>query len=233
VLKGAFADLASANEKLASENLAKDDRTIRAPASGVVIDAPRWVGALAGPETGPLFVIGSDLDTLRLDASVPEADIGSVRAGQTASYTVPAFPSRTFHAEVVTRAIQPDTSSTGTTYRVTLKAENPDRALLPGMTATVRLEVARGDNVLAVREAALRFAPDAANEAPGRSRVWRVGADHRIVPVDVEAGVSDAAYTAVSPRDPRALRVGDAVVIGLPPTGASERSGPGISLRNK
>jgi HlyD family secretion protein len=234
VLKGAIAELASANEKVSSENLAKEDRTIRAPANGTVIDAPRWLGAVVGPAAGPLFVIGSELDTLRLDASVPEADIGSVRAGQTAVYTVPAFPGRTFRAEVVTRAIQPETSSTGmTTYRVTLKAPNPDRSLLPGMTATAKLEVARAENALVVREAALRFAPDTKNEAPPRSRVWRVDADHGIVPVDVAAGVSDAAYTAVSPQDPRALRAGDAVVIGLPPTSSPEKSGPGITLRKR
>lgn len=233
VLKGALADLASANEKVAADSLAKEDRSLRAPESGVVIDAPRWPGAMVGPESGPLFVIGSDLDTLRLDASVPEADIGSVRVGQPADYTVPAFPGRTFRAEVVTRAIRPDTSSTGTTYRVTLKAENPDRVLLPGMTATVRLEVARVENALAVREAALRFEPDAANEAPSRSRVWRVDADHRIVPVNIVAGVSDAAYTAISPRDPQALHAGDAVVIGLPPSSTRERSGPGITLGNR
>lgn len=235
LLKGAIADLATANEKVTSENLAKEDRTIRAPANGVVIDAPRWPGAVVGPSVGPLFVIGSDLDTLRLDASVPEADIGSVRTGQTAEYTVPAFPGRTFRAEVVTRAIQPDTSSTGTTYRVTLKATNPDRALLPGMTATVKLEVARAENALAVREAALRFSPETTTESPSRARVWRVDAKNGMVPVDVTAGVSDAAYTAVSPKDPQTLRAGDAVVIGLPvaSNSASDRSGPGITLRKR
>jgi HlyD family secretion protein len=234
-LQGATAELASANEKVTSENLAKQDRTIRAPGNGVVIDAPRWPGAVVGPATGPLFVIGSDLDTLRLDASVPEADIGSVRAGQTAEYSVPAFPGRTFRAEVVARAIQPDASSTGTTYRVTLRATNPERVLLPGMTATVKLEVARADNAVTVREAALRFTPDPANEAPSRSRVWRLDAEHGIVPVAVTAGVSDAAYTAVSPKDPQALRAGDSVIIGLPPTSASDsdKSGPGITLRKR
>jgi HlyD family secretion protein len=234
-LKGAVAELASANEKVSSENLAKEDRTIRAPANGVVIDAPRWSGTVVGPAAGPLFIIGTDLDTLRLDASVPEADIGSVRPGQTAEYTVPAFPGRTFRAEVVTRAIQPETSSTGTTtYRVTLKATNPDRDLLPGMTATVRLEVARAENALAVREAALRFSPSTTSEAPARSRVWRIDGAHSVTPVDVMAGVSDAAYTAVSPKDARALKDGDAVVIGLPPSSnGSEKSGPGITLRKR
>jgi HlyD family secretion protein len=234
-LKGALAELASSNEKVASENLAKEDRTIRAPANGVVIDAPRWLGAVVGPQAGPLFVIGTDLDTLRLDASVPEADIGLVRAGQTAEYTVPAFPGRAFRAEVMTRAIQPDTSTTGTTYRVTLKAANADHALLPGMTATVKLEVARAENALTVREAALRFSPDPANEAQARSRVWLVNAEDEVVAVDVTAGVSDAAYTAVSPKDPQALRDGDAVIIGLPPTATStsDRGGPGITLRKR
>lgn len=235
-LKGAIAELASANEKVSSENLAKEDRTIRAPANGTVVDAPRWLGAVVGPAAGPLFVIGGDLNTLRLDASVPEADIGSVRPGQTAEYMVPAFPGRTFRAEVVTRAIQPETSSTGTTtYRVTLRAMNPDRALLPGMTATVKLEVARAENALAVREAALRFSPEATNDAPARSRVWRVDAKQNVVPVDVVPSVSDAAYTVVSPQDPEALRPGDTVVIGLPPNSnsPSDRNGPGITLRKR
>jgi len=231
-LEGASADLVAARENMSTAKLTRSERTIRAPMNGVVLQAPRWVGAVVGPEAGSLFVIGSDLGTLRIDASVPEADIGSVHVGQAAEYSVPAFPGRTFRAEVVARAMEPEKASTGTTYRVTLRAPNEAHSLLPGMTATVRLQTARADNVLAVREAALRFTPVSAAEAPPRSRVFRAQAD-RLVPVKVVAGVSDSMFTQVTPAAGESLAVGDSIAIGQRTTEPAGRTGPGITLGNR
>jgi len=223
-------DLAAATENVTSAELQMDAGVIRAPAAGTVLEAPRWLGKIVGPERGPLFVIGSDVRTLRLDASVPESDIGSIHVGQVAQFTVPAFPDRTFRGEVVDRALEPETSTTGTSYRVGLTTTNADRSLLPGMSADVKFEIARAENALAVREAALRFTPQNATEAPARSRVFAVQNEKHIVQVNVVPGVSDAAFTAVTPREPGALRVGENVVIGLLPRADDERSGPGITL---
>ncbi|HVW27428.1 MAG TPA: efflux RND transporter periplasmic adaptor subunit [Polyangiaceae bacterium] len=230
-LEAARSDYGVATENVTSAELEMDAGVIRAPASGTVLDAPRWPGMVVGPERGALFVIGTDVSSLRIDAPVAEADIGSIHEGQAAEFTVPAFPGRTFHAQVVDRALEPETTTTGISYRVGLSVANSDRALLPGMSADVRFEVARAEDALAVREAALRFAPENARDAPPRSRVFVTKGGKHPVPVNVVPGVSDAAFTAVTPRGSAALHVGDEVVIGLPPTDdETRRGGPGISL---
>jgi HlyD family secretion protein len=230
-LDAAQSDFGVATENVTSAELEMDAGVIRAPASGTVLEAPRWPGIVVGPERGALFVIGTDVTLLRIDAPVAEADIGSIHTGQAAEFTVPAFPGRTFHAVVVDRALEPETTTTGISYSVGLSAANSDRSLLSGMSADVRFEVARAENALAVREAALRFAPESAREGPPRSRVFVTREGEHPVAVNVVPGVSDAAFTAVTPRDSASLRVGDEVVIGLPPTNDdSRRGGPGISL---
>jgi len=233
-LTAARAALSGARESASSAEAEEQALTLKAPMKGVVLDAPKWSGEVVSPEKGPLVVIGSDPRVLRVEVSVAEADIGLVQAGQSATFTVPAFPDRSFSARVEERATEPQHDGAATTYLATLSAANPDRALLPGMTATVRIEVARVDNALAVREAALRFAPAGAVEAPHRTRVFRLGPDQRLTAVAVDPGVSDAAYTAITPRDPGALKVGDAVVVGLVPEaeaqGTQGPGGPGITL---
>jgi HlyD family secretion protein len=226
----AKSDFGVATANLTSAELQMDEGVIRAPAAGTVLDAPRTLGNVVGPERAALFVIGTDLHTLRIDAPVAEADIGSIHVGQPAEFTVPAFPGRTFRAEVVDRALSPEQTTTGTSYRVGLNVANSDRALLPGMSANVRFEVARADNTLAVREAALRFAPDGTSDAPPRSRVFVTKNGRHPTEVDVAPGVSDAAFTAVTTKDAGGLHVGEEVVIGLPPGREDTHQGPGITL---
>lgn len=213
-------------EHLAQAELADEQRTLSAPVDGVVLSAPESLGAIVTPQQGPLFVIGNQLGSLRIEAWVSEADIGDVKVGQLATFTVPAYPDRRFSARVLRVGVDARTQGASVRYRVLLAANNDRRRLLPGMTVTLRIDVARADHVLAVREAALRFMP---NETPSnRSRVWRLTGSGSLKPVRVTAGVSDGAYTEVRPERGQVLRAGDAIVIGraLPTT---ER-GPGISL---
>lgn len=229
-LKAARATLSGASASASAAELDRQRRTVRAPVSGTLLTAPRWSGAVVGPEHGPLAVIGSDPGLLRIDASVAEADIGPVRVGQEAAFTVPAFPDRTFRARVEERAGDRESAGGAPSYLVTLSAPNSDRALLPGMTTTVRIEVTRAENAMVVREAALRFSPERATDAPPRSRVFRVEPGGSIAPVEVSPGVSDGAYTEVVPRDPQSLHPGDVVVIGLPLSTDEGGPGPGITL---
>lgn len=232
-LRSARAELSGAAASASSAELERKSLTIRAPIAGTVLSAPRWPGGFVGPDKGPLFTIGSDTKLMRIDASVAEADIGAVRIGQSAEFTVPAFPDRSFRATVEGRSTEPDRNATVTSYVVTLNAPNPDRVLLPGMTTTVRVEVARAENVLAVREPALRFVPDSAAEAAPRSRVFRVGDGETLVPVDVKPGISDAAYTEIQINDGSTLHLGDPVVVGYVPREGDENDGPGIKLGNR
>ncbi|HEY6558393.1 MAG TPA: efflux RND transporter periplasmic adaptor subunit [Polyangiaceae bacterium] len=216
-----------------SAELAKDHSVIRAPSEGVVLVAPPWRGAVVSPDKGPLFVIGSSLTSMRIDVSVAEADIGEVKVGQRAQFTVPAFSGRTFEAEVDRVQIEPRRDRTVVTYPVTLRAKNPDRVLLPGMTATVRIEVAEARDALAVREAALRFTPPDEEAGPPRTQIWLSPNGKRVDVVEIEPGLSDGAYTEVRPKAGTELSTGAFIAIGMAKGEGENGSGPGISLGGK
>jgi HlyD family secretion protein len=117
---------------------------------------------------------------------------------------------------------------------VRLEVKNPDRALLPGMTANVTLEVAKANEALAVREAALRFNPVDVPLDSQRSRVWRQRSGSELEPVEVNVGISDGAYTSVTPVAGAELAPGDSVAVGHAGSAApASTKGPGISLGKK
>jgi HlyD family secretion protein len=218
--KAAF-EAARADKKLASENaasaeLGKSLMRIVAPVAGVVLHAPDRIGAAVSPEREPLFVISAPLDVMRVEAQVSETEIALVAPGRKAEVLVQALPNRTFSATVERLGIEPKREGGVALYPVTLWVDNPEGLLLPGMSARVRMEVARADGVLAVHEAALRFTPEGANDAPARSRVWRRrGTGNELQEVAVKAGVSDGVYTAVEPLTQGQLAAGDELAIGL------------------
>jgi HlyD family secretion protein len=234
-LTAARAEQQAAAGTVASAQLGRNLGDIVAPSDGVVLVAPERLGAAVGPERGALFVIGDALDVMRIDAQVGEADIGDVRIGQSTTFEVQAFPGRTFHAKVDRVGLEPSRAEGLVTYPVTLLAANPGGVLLPGMTATVRLEVARREGVLAVREAALRWSPADAARVPPRSRVWRWTKRSTIEPVLVLVGISDGQYTEVMDARDARLQEGDRIALGLrSPGAASSGAGrPGISLGGK
>ena len=134
---------------------------IRAPVDGTVIlrnvDAGQTVAAsLQAPV---LFTIAQDLHDMQVEAAIDEADVGRLRVGQHASFTVDAFPRRNFSGEIRQIRKSPLNVQNVISYTVVISAANPDLALLPGMTANVRIEVDRRDDVLKVANAALRFQP--------------------------------------------------------------------------
>ena len=115
-----------------------------------------------------------------------------------------------------------------------LRVQNPDNLLLPGMTTNVTLEIAEANETLAVREAALRFAPTDATAETQRTRVWRQKGSSDLEPVDVVVGISDGAYTSVTPVAGEELAPGEVVAIGYAgSSSAAATKGPGISLGKK
>jgi HlyD family secretion protein len=132
---------------------------------------------VAASFTAPvLFVIAEDLRKMDLVVAVAESDIGRVASGQPASFTVDAWPTRTYHATVQRVAYGSVITNNVVTYNVELGVENADLSLRPGMTATADISVARATHVLHVPNAALRFDPqsvlDFLNEtAPKRTLV--------------------------------------------------------------
>ncbi|MBU6272090.1 MAG: efflux RND transporter periplasmic adaptor subunit, partial [Betaproteobacteria bacterium] len=143
---------------------------IRAPVDGVVIkrsiDAGQTVAAsLQSPE---LFVIARNLRDMQVDTSIDEAEIGRIRVGQRATFTVDSYPGRSFSGEVRQVRKAALTVQNVVTYTVVVATPNPDLALIPGMTANVRVITDTRESVLKVPNAALRFRPPNWQEpAPG------------------------------------------------------------------
>jgi HlyD family secretion protein len=135
--------------------------TILSPIDGVVISRNVDVGqTVAASLSAPtLFTIANDLTRMQLEAAVDEADIGSIREGQPATFTVDAHPDLSFTGTVDQVRLQPETIQNVVTYTVVILVENPDLSLLPGMTANVTILVDQAEDVLRIPNAALRFRP--------------------------------------------------------------------------
>ncbi len=136
---------------------------IRAPSAGVVLSRNVEVGqtVTSGLQTPTLFVIARDLQKMELQASVDEADIAHVAAGQPVAFTVDAHGARQFAGRVSQVRLQPIVAQNVVSYTTMIDVDNPDLALKPGMTATVRIQTARADDTLRVPAAAVRFRPTA------------------------------------------------------------------------
>jgi HlyD family secretion protein len=138
------------------------ERTIiRAPVDGTVIlrnvDAGQTVAAsLQAPV---LFTIAQDLRDMQVEAAIDEADVGRLRVGLPATFAVDAFPRRNFTGEIRQIRKSPQNVQNVVSYTVVISAQNPDLALLPGMTANVRIVVENRDSALKVPNAALRWRP--------------------------------------------------------------------------
>jgi HlyD family secretion protein len=160
--------------------------TIVSPVDGVVVSRNVEVGqTVAASLSAPtLFVIARDLTKIQIETSVPEASIGRTHEGQPASFTVDAYPDRTFSGTVSQVRLASTTVSNVVTYTVVIQASNPDGILFPGMTANVIFEVARSaKDALRVPATALRLQPAAelveARPAPAAGAVTEGAARER------------------------------------------------------
>jgi HlyD family secretion protein len=146
---------------LARSQLDLDHCTIYAPVDGIVISRNVDVGqTVAASMNAPvLFQVANDLSKMQIDASVSEADVGSVEEGQTVNFTVDAYPSRTFIGSVVQIRNSASNIQNVVTYDTVIGVTNADFKLKPGMTATVSIITAQRTNVLKFPNTALRFKP--------------------------------------------------------------------------
>ncbi len=134
---------------------------IKSPIAGVVLERSVDVGqTVAASMSAPtLFILAKDLRQMRVMASVDEADIGAVRTGQRVEFNVDAFLDETFYGTVQEVRLNPVTTSNVVTYTVVISAENPDKKLLPGMTATCAIITAEAKDVLSVSVKATQYKP--------------------------------------------------------------------------
>lgn len=187
-VRAAQAQVVSARAALSSNETRRYKAVIRSPVNGVVlarqIDAGQTVAASFSTPT--LFVIAEDLSAMELQVAIDEADVGSVKQGQIASFTVDAFPGKTFPATITrvdlgsnlsaqASSSSSTASSTGSTtgqvvsYAAILSVANADQQLRPGMTATAEIITRSKPNVLLVPNAALRFTPAVPGQGQGAS----------------------------------------------------------------
>jgi HlyD family secretion protein len=227
---------AEANVKIKQGALDKakadlDHCTITSPVDGVVISRSVDVGqtVAASLQAPVIFQIANDLTKMQIDTNVAEADVGVVEVDQDVDFTVDAFPTRTFHGKVVQVRNAPITVQNVVTYDTVIGVNNPDLKLKPGMTANVSIIIAHKDNVLQIKNAALRYRP--ADAAPpetkpakptgspgsaqrgasrprGGERTVYVLSGSRPKPVQIKTGISDGIVTEVVDG----LKEGDLIV---------------------
>jgi HlyD family secretion protein len=140
-----------------------DHTVIAAPIDGIVTQRSVDVGqtVAASMQAPTLFVIAADLTKMQVNANIDEADVGRIRPGQHVSFHVDAYPTETFEGTVSQVRLQPVVVQNVTTYGTVIDVPNPQLKLKPGMTANVKVEIAKRNGVLRVPNAALRFRPTA------------------------------------------------------------------------
>ena len=186
------------------------DRTmIRAPIDGVVIERSVAAGqtVVAGLEAPKLFTVG-DLGTVNVEIAVDEADIGSLRDGQSTTFSVDAYPNKSFTGRVVQIRKAPHVQESVVTYTAVAAAKNPELLLYPGMTATAEIITGETPDVLQVPTAALRYHPQTVSEI-SEPHVW-VYADGSIRPVVVRVGANNEHLTEIEAQ----LSEEEQVVVG-------------------
>jgi HlyD family secretion protein len=202
--------------------------TIRSPVEGTVISRNVDVGqtVAASFQTPTLFSIAQDLTKMQVDTNVDESDIGRAVLGQTVTFTVDAWPEKTFTGEVAQVRNSPIVTQNVVTYNVVVRVDNRELLLKPGMTANVSIEVKKFMDVLKIPNAALRYRPTAkgteaesagkrqgngkTKETGGQS-VHLLGKNGKPVPVRVKTGVSNGTFTVLEEGN---LKEGDLLVTG-------------------
>jgi len=213
-------DVATIAQKAAALKAAQinlDYTNIVSPVEGTVVSRNVTAGqtVAASFQTPTLFLIATDLTKMQVDTSVSESDIAGAVEGASASFTVDAFPKRTFNGRVAQVRQAPVSVQNVITYDVVITVDNPDLLLKPGMTATARIATAQALNVLRVPSQALRFTPAAAAKLgvaktnSSRQQVIWVERAGKLVSVPVTAGLDDGTFAEIKAGD---LKLGDEVV---------------------
>jgi HlyD family secretion protein len=222
----ARANVAQARANLQSDETDLGKASIRSPIDGLVLTRAVEPGqtVAAAFQAPVLFTLAEDLTKMKLQVDVDEADVGQVKDGQSATFSVDAWPGRRFVGVISRVGYGSKTKDNVVTYSAVITLSNDDLSLRPGMTGTADIVAATRENVLLVPNAALRFTPPATGLAPaGRSggivgklmphppeppakppapatggapRVW-ILRDGQPVPVEIQTGITNGQMTEV------------------------------------
>jgi HlyD family secretion protein len=200
-----------------------DYTNIISPVDGTVVSRNVTMGqtVAASFQTPTLFLIATDLTKMQVDANVSESDIGGIKEGNKATFTVDAYSKRLFDGAVIEVRQSPQTVQNVVTYDVVVGVDNSDLALMPGLTAATRIIVDQRTDVLRVPNQALRYVPagTAIREA-GQTRVW-VLRDGKPVAVQVTTGLDDDNFTEIVKGE---LKQDDKIIVSEQRDAASARS---------
>ncbi len=258
--RSAAAKVRNAQASLRQSEINLSRTMLRAPIDGVVLDRKVTIGqTVAAQFQAPdLFTLAQNLEQMQVEVAVDEADIGQVKRGAKASFTVDAFPGQSFEGDVFEVRQAPINTQNVITYTVIVRTSNPQLKLMPGMTATVAIETGTATNVMLVANAALRFNPPASELAPqpspteddkekwkgkgkgkegrrrggGVSRLFTLDpATKKLVQHRVRTGLTDGVNTEIKSRD---LKAGDEIVTeaSVPGVTPSPASGSGAKGRS-
>jgi len=236
----AQASVSDAKAALSTDMINQSKASIRAPSDGIVLTRTVDPGnaVAASLQAVTLFTVADDLALLRLQVYVDEADVGAVKVGQNALFTVSAYPRRKYPAQITRVAFGSTITDNVVTYLTDLDVDNADLSLRPGMTATATITATQRHDVLLVPNTALRFSPTAAADSAKKStginlmprmpgtktrksaaddastsaarQVW-VLRENKAVAVAVTPGISDGRMTEITGGD---LQVGMQVITG-------------------
>ncbi|WP_119270076.1 efflux RND transporter periplasmic adaptor subunit [Taklimakanibacter deserti] len=232
----AEADIEVAKADIALQEIDIAKSSIRSPVDGIVLKRTAEPGqTVASSLQAPvLFTLAEDLTRMQVEANIDEADIGTVKTGQDAQFTVDAYPGRPFPAKIETLEFSSLTTDGVVTYKAILTVDNADLLLRPGMTATAQITVEKVADTLTVPNAALRYAPpqpkaqtgfdlsriffprprgrgQAKRDVPADTRsVWvlKAGRPHEVA---VTTGATDGKLTQILKGD---LKADDQIITG-------------------
>lgn len=187
---------------------------IISPIDGVIVSRAVEVGqtVAASFQTPTLFTVAQDLTKMHIEVSVSEADIGKVKEGQRAEYTLDGYPNETFVGTVTQVRLASTTVSNVVTYTVVVGVDNKKNILKPGMTANVSIITGKKDNVLCVDNAAMRFTPKdiTGGKKFDKQGIW-VLKHNQPQRININTGITDSDYTEVISDQ---IKDGDSVIIG-------------------
>lgn len=187
---------------------------IISPVNGVVVSRAVDVGqtVAASFQTPTLFTVAQDLTKMQIEVSVSEADIGKIKVGQAADYTLDGYPNEVFKGRVTQVRISPTTVSNVVTYTVIVSVDNDDGKLKPGMSANVSIITSKKDNILCVDNAAMRFTPEEITHGKKfkEQGIW-ILVKNKPVRINIKQGITDSDYTEIITKD---IQEGADVIVG-------------------
>ena len=225
----ALAEVASATAEVnASQATLNNNLTnlryskITSPVDGTVISRAVDVGqtVAASFNTPTLFEVAKDLTQMQIETSVSEADIGKIKVGQTAKYTLDGYQDKTFEGKVTQVRLASTTTNNVVTYTVIVSVDNSEGFVIPGMTANVSIITNDVKNALCVPNQALKFTPVDNNQKYEKQGVW-IKTNMGLERVDVELGAFDDNKTQIISNE---IKVGDKVCVSSSGGGKSKKT---------